>query len=140
MRNGVVLLTIAGLAACSGHNLDTPIKTCKAVMGTLAAGKELVWHGERQEEQKDVQLVVTLEFRFADQPADQVSQAVCIYGLSSPDLDYRLAMGEYSNVPTKMLVNGKPIPDWDLVQAINRATVDTAKAIGQETWQKLNRQ
>ncbi len=55
-------------------------------------------------------------------------------------MDYRNAMGEYANTPTSMMINGMPIPSNDLVQAVNRATADTANAIGQEAIQKLNGQ
>lgn len=141
MQKWLILAVLTGLfAGCSGHNLDSPIKTCKTVTAVLAGNKAVIWHGEQQTEQSGVQLQVTLDFRLEDQPETQLSQAVCIYGLSSENMDYRISMGEYSNVPTKLLINGQPIPDMDLVQAINRATVDTAKAIGQETLQKLNRQ
>lgn len=138
----LLAVTVAGiLAGCSGgHNLDSPIKTCKAVTAVLAGDKAVIWQGEQQTEQKGVHLQVTLDFSLAGQPPGEVSKAVCIYGLSSQDMDYRNAMGEYANTPSQMLVNGQPIPSNDLVQAVNRATADTAKAIGQEALQKINGQ
>lgn len=138
----LVAVTIASiLTGCSGgHNLDSPIKTCKAVTAVLAGDKSVVWHGEQQTEQKGVQLQVMLDFSLADQPQGQVSQAVCIYGLSSQDMDYRNAMGEYANTPNQMLINGQAIPSNDLVQAVNRATANTAQEIGQEVLQKINGQ
>lgn len=136
----LAIVAIAGvITGCSGgHNLDSPIKTCKAVTAVLAGGKGVVWQGEQQTEQKGVQLQVTLDFSLAGQPPGEVSQAVCIYGLSSPEMDYRNAMGEYANTPTAMMINGLPIPSSDLVQAVNRAAADTAQGIGQEAIQKLN--
>lgn len=141
MQKWLMLAVSTGLfAGCSGHNLDSPLKTCKTVTAVLAGNKAVIWHGEKQTEQSGVQLQVTLDFRLEDQPESQLSQAVCIYGLSSQDMDYRNAMGEYANVPTKLLINGQPIPERDLVQAINRATADTAKTLGEEALQKLNGQ
>lgn len=141
MRKLVIATILGIMAGCSGgHNLDSPIKTCKAVTAVLAGDKGVVWHGEQQAEQKGVQLQVTLDFSLVGQPQGEVSQAVCIYGLSSQDMDYRNAMGEYANTPTQMMINGMPIPSNDLVQAVNRATADTANAMGQEALQKINGQ
>jgi hypothetical protein len=141
MRKWLAISMMGVLTACSGgHNLDSPLKTCKAVTAVLAGNKAVVWQGEQQTEQKGVQLQVTLDFSLEGQPQGEVSQAVCIYGLSSQDMDYRNAMGEYANTPTQMMVNGMPIPSNDLVQAVNRATADTAQAIGQEALHKLNGQ
>ncbi|WMP17548.1 hypothetical protein [Thiothrix lacustris] len=136
----LVMVTIVGmLAGCSGgHGLDSPLKTCKAVTAALAGNKAVVWKEEQQTEQKGVQLQVTLEFILEGQPDTDVSQAVCVYGLSSTDMDYRNTMGEYTNTPTSMMINGMPIPASDLVQAVNRATADTAQGIGQDALQKLN--
>lgn len=141
MRKLVIATILGIMAGCSGgHNLDSPIKTCKAVTAVLAGDKGVVWHGEQQTEQKGVQLQVTLDFSLVGQPQGEVSQAVCIYGLSSQDMDYRNAMGEYANTPTQMMINGQPIPSNDLVQAVNRATADAANAMGQEALQKINGQ
>lgn len=134
----LVVMTVIVTACTGGHHLDSPLKTCKAVTVALAGGKGVVWHHEQQTEQQGVQLQVTLEFALEGQAADAVSQAVCIYGLSSGDPDYRNAMGEYTNVPTQMLINGMAIPASDLMQAINRATADTAKIIGQKAVQTIN--
>lgn len=139
MRRLVIVTIVGVLAGCSGgHGLDSPLKTCKAVTVALAGNKAVVWQAEQQSEQKGVQWQVTLDFILEGQPATDVSQAVCIYGLSSPDMDYRNTMGEYANTPTSMMINGMPIPPSDLVQAVNRATADTAQGIGQDALQKLN--
>ncbi|OQX04800.1 MAG: hypothetical protein BWK73_35225 [Thiothrix lacustris] len=139
MRKWIIVVITGILSACTGeHNLDSPLKTCKAVTVALAGDKQVVWHSEQQTEQTGVQLQVTLEFALEGQPGNEVSQAVCIYGLSSPDTDYRNAMGEYANTPTEMIINGMAIPASDLVQAINRATADTAKAIGQKAVEQIN--
>lgn len=121
-------LTLGILAGCSGgHPLDDPIKTCKAV--TLALTGDSVWHSEIQTEQKGVQLQVTLDFTVAGAAPGEMSQAVCIYGLSSQDMDYRNAMGEYANTPTSMVINGMPVPRDALMQAIDRATLDAASQL-----------
>ncbi len=139
MRRLVIVSLVSVLAGCSGgHGLDSPLKTCKAVTVALAGDKTVVWQSEQQTEQKGIQLQVTLNFNLADQHGDEVSQAVCIYGLSSPDMDYRNTMGEYANTPTTMMINGATIPANDLVQAVNRATADTAQGMGQEALHKLN--
>jgi len=139
MRKWIIVAVTGILSACTGgHNLDSPLKTCKAVTVALAGDKGVVWHREQQTEQTGVQLQVTLEFALEGQPGNAVSQAVCIYGLSSPDMDYRNAMGEYANTPTEMMINGMAIPASDLVQAINLATADTAKAIGQKAVEQIN--
>ena len=143
MRNyliiGSILLGSALLSACGNeHAFSSPITTCKAVTQVLAANKTVVWYGERQTEQKGVQLQVTVDFALQDQAANQVSQAVCVYGLSSQDMDYRNAMGEYANTPTRMLINGRAIPSNDLVQAVNRVTADVINAVSQNAAQQLN--
>lgn len=139
MRKWMIVAITGILSACTGgHNLDSPLKTCKAVTVALAGDKGVVWHSEQQTEQKGVQLQVTLEFALEGQPGNEASQAVCIYGLSSPDMDYRNAMGEYANTPTEMMINGMAIPTGDLVQAVNRATADTAKAMGQKAVETIN--
>jgi hypothetical protein len=126
----VVLLLLTG---CSGgHALDNPVKTCKAVTIALASDSGVVWHGEKQTEQKGVQLQVALDFTLVGQPAGDVSQSVCIYGLSSQDMDYRNTMGEYANTPTSMMINGMPVPENDLVQAVNKATADAARGLIQQ--------
>lgn len=121
------LLVIAGCTG--GHALDNPIKTCKAVTVVLAGERAVIWHAEKQTEQPGVQLQVTLDFSLAGQAPDQVSQVVCNYGLSSDNMDYRNTMGEYANTPTSLFINGMPVLSNDLVQAINRATADTAAQV-----------
>ncbi|MEN9501818.1 MAG: hypothetical protein RI964_1103 [Pseudomonadota bacterium] len=134
-----VLTSLSLLSACGNqHALSSPITTCKAVTQVLAGNKTVLWHGERQTEQKGEQLQVTLDFSLADQPPNAVSQAVCVYGLSSQDMDYRNAMGEYANTPTRMLINGRAIPSNDLVQAVNRVTADVINAVSQNAAQQLN--
>ncbi|HRJ52482.1 MAG TPA: hypothetical protein PLE99_06930 [Candidatus Thiothrix moscowensis] len=129
-----ISLTVGLLSACSGgHNLDNPIKTCKAITTVLAGDKSVVWHAEKQTEQQGSQLQVTLDFSLVGEPQGEVSQAVCIYAQSSQDMDYRNAMGEYANTPTSMLINGMPIPANDLVQAVNRATADTVHQVIQKS-------
>lgn len=141
MRKFISIAVLGLVAGCNGgHALDSPIKTCKAVTQVLAGDKPAIWHGEQQTEEKGVQLQVTLDFALTGQAEGQISKAICIYDLSSQDMDYRNAMGEYANTPTRMLVNGQAIPSNDLVQAVNRATADTANALGQQAIQKLNGQ
>ena len=99
-------LSLLAIAGCTGgHALDNPIKTCKAVTVVLAGDRAVVWHAEKQTEQPGVQLQVTLDFSLVGQAQGEVSQAVCNYGLSSQDMDYRNAMGEYANTPTTMPVS-----------------------------------
>jgi hypothetical protein len=130
MRKLCLMLFIDGLVACSGeHALDNPIKTCKTVTTVLAGDKGVIWQGEKQMEQKGVQLQVTLDFILVGQAPGEVSQAVCVFGQSSQDMDVRNTLGEYANTPTSMMINGMPIPTNDLVQAVNRATANTANSI-----------
>jgi len=130
MKKTAWVLIFAILAGCSGANgLDSPVKTCKAVTQALVGQGQVVWQTEQQTEQKGVQLQVTLEFTLAGQPAGETSQAVCIYRQNGQDQDYRSAMGEYVNTPSQIMVNGMPIPENDLVQAVNLATANAAKAV-----------
>ena len=134
-----VLTSLSLLSACGNqHALSSPITTCKAVTQVLAGNKTVLWYGEHQTEQKGVQLQVTVDFALQGQAANQVSQAVCVYGLSSQDMDYRNAMGEYANTPTSMSINGRAIPSNDLVQAVNRVTADVLNAVSQAAVQRLN--
>lgn len=133
MRKFVSITLLGLLAGCGGgHSLDSPVNTCKSVTQALAGNQAVVWHGEQQSEQKGSHLQVTLDFALGGQAAGEVSQAVCIYGLSSQDMDYRNAMGEYTNTPTRMLINGRAIPEMDLVQAVNLATGRAANEVGQQ--------
>ena len=133
MRKFAIMLSAGMMFGCSGgHDLDNPVKTCKAVTVALAGDKGVVWHSERQTEQAGEQMQVTLDFSLVGQTQGEVSQAVCIYGLSSHDMDYRNTYGEYTNTPTGMMINGMPIPENDLFQAVNRATVDAADKVLQQ--------
>ena len=127
-------MLLAGiLVGCSGgHDLDNPVKTCRSVAMALAGDKGIIWHSEKQTEQAGEHRQVTLEFSLVGQAQGEVSQAVCIYGLSSHDMDYRNTFGEYTNTPTGMMINGVPVPETDLFQAVNRATVDTANKVIQQ--------
>ena len=132
------LMGISGLLVACGndHAFSSPLTTCKAVTQVLAANKRVIFQGEQQTEQKGEQLQVALSFYLEGQSPNQLSQAICIYGLSSQDMDYRNAMGEYANTPTKMLINGSPIPARDIVQAVNRITADGINAILNQSLQK----
>ncbi len=49
MHRLAIVVIVGVMAGCSGgHNLDSPIKTCKAVTAVLAGDKGVVWHGEQQ--------------------------------------------------------------------------------------------
>lgn len=133
MHKFAIMLLISILAGCSGgHDLANPIKTCKAVTTALAGNRGIIWHSEKQSEQKGEQMQVTLEFSLVGQAQGDVSQAVCVYGLSSHDMDYRNTFGEYTNTPTGMTINGAAVPENDLFQAVNRATVDAANKVMQQ--------
>lgn len=140
MRKLAIILVTGMLVACSGgHNLDNPVKTCKAVTVALSGDKGIVWHAEKQTEQKGVQMQVILDFSLVGQEQGAVSQAVCTYGLSSQDMDYRNTFGEYANTPTGMTINGTPVPGNNLMQAVNRATVNTAKEVAEETRETIQK-
>ncbi len=141
MQKGWLLLSLSilsGLSACGKHDLSTPIKTCRSVMQALAGNQVIIWHGEQQTEQRGDQLIVNLDFKLQGQGPNDISKAVCTYGLSSQDADYRNAMGDYENVPSQLLINGKPIPRRDLAQAVNLATANTLNTMGQEAIQRGN--
>lgn len=141
MRKGWLLLSgMLSLlnAACGNHELSTPIKTCRSVMQALAGNQIIVWHGEQQTEQKANQLVVNLNFKLQGQGPDAISMAQCIYGSSSQDADYRNTFGEYENTPSQLMINGKPIPRRDLMQAVNLATANTLNTLSQEAIQRGN--
>lgn len=138
-----IAVVLGSLTACGQHGLDSPISTCKSVTTALAGGQELVWHKELQTEKSGEEIRVTLEVSLAGQAQTGVAQVVCIYGPNSDDMDYNNAFGDYANTPTTLLINGQPVPQGDLMQAVNLATVNTAKAISQDvaarTQDALNR-
>lgn len=137
MRRSIIISVCLGvLTACDGHNLDSAINTCKSVTEALAGDMVIVWQGERETEQAGEEKRVTLDFSLQGHEQAPISQAVCVYGLSSEDMDYRTAFGEYENAPSRMLVNGRPIPQGDLIQAVNLATANAAKAIGERAVQR----
>ena len=127
MRYVIGLLGLLTLSGCGSHALDTPVKTCKAVLQVLAGNRAIEFQRDFQTEEKAEQLDVILDFVL--QGENMTSQAICTYGLSSQDMDNRNAMGEYANTPTRMTINGKLIASRDLVQAVNRATAETVGLI-----------
>ncbi|RTZ63968.1 MAG: hypothetical protein DSZ29_06210 [Aquificaceae bacterium] len=113
------------LSACTGDDLDTPIKTCKAITAVLIHAQVPETVKATQKETGDVQ-VTTLDFNLSDEK--ETVNVVCSYKLAevgqeaSEDL-----FGKYERVPSKMVINGNNVVQKDLMRAINTATLQAGK-------------
>ena len=123
------LIMISGfcifLNACTGDDLDTPIKTCKAVTAVLINAQVPATVKATQQETGDMQ-VTTLDFNLSDEK--KPVNVVCSYKVAfvgqeaSSDL-----FGKFERVPSKMVINGNNVTQEDLIRAINSATLQAGK-------------
>ena len=113
------------LSACTGDDLDTPIKTCKAVTAVLINAQVPTTVKTVQKEAGDMQ-VTTLDFNLSDEK--KLVNVVCSYKATSVEQEESADLfGEFERVPSKMTINGNNVSREDLMRAINSATLQAGK-------------
>ncbi|MCK5812759.1 MAG: hypothetical protein KAH03_00805 [Cocleimonas sp.] len=138
MRQLVLLSSLCILTACSGDNLDSPIKTCQAVTAALLGTPLPATMQTRQHESSETQTVM-LDFQLSDEK--KTMNVVCTYktALVGEDSGVEL-IGKFERVPSGLIINGKNTPREALFKAINNATVTAGKKVAQETNEFLQKQ
>jgi hypothetical protein len=127
MRQIILLSGLCLLTACSGDNLDTPIKTCKSVASILL-GSHIPATVQEAQQQTDVAQTVILSFQLPNQNKD--TMVICNYSLApvGQETDEGL-FGKFERVPSAMQINGQTIPRQALFDAINQATVNAGRQV-----------
>ena len=123
------LIVISGfcvlLSACTGDDLDTPIKTCKAVTAVLINAQVPATVKATQQEKEGMQ-ITTLDFNLSDEK--KLVNVVCGYEVASEGQEESFDLfGEFERVPSKMTINGNNVSREDLIRAINSATLKAGK-------------
>ncbi|HIO92269.1 MAG TPA: hypothetical protein EYG68_05410 [Leucothrix mucor] len=134
MHKIILLSGLCLLTACSGDNLDTPIKTCKSVASVLLAAQIPATAQETQQQTSEAQVVV-LNFRLSDEQKDVTVN--CIYEPAAMGEDSNVDLfGEFERVPSKMTINGQVVPRRALFDAVNQATLNAGKQVAKDVNQK----
>ena len=132
MRQLVLLSSLCVLlSACSGNDLDSPVKTCQSVASILIGSALPSNIQATQKDNSDGQIVI-LAFQLSDEQREM--NVECRYELESAsggDSDTEL-FGKYEKVPSEMLINGQAVRRPDLIRAINSATVQAGKKVVKE--------
>ncbi len=130
MRQLVLLSSLCVLlSACSGNDLDSPVKTCQSVASILIGSALPSNIQATQKDNSDGQIVI-LAFQLSDEQREM--NVECRYELESGgDSDTEL-FGKYEKVPSGMLINGQAVRRPDLIRAINSATVKAGKKVVKE--------
>jgi len=127
MRLLILCTSLCVLSACSGNNLDNPVKTCKAVTAVLL-GSPIPTTVQETQQQTDDQQVVTLNFQLLD--AKKEVTAVCSYKPALVGEDSGVGLfGEFERVPSSVVINGQSVPKRSLFDAINQATLNAGSEV-----------
>ncbi len=125
MRPLLLLTSLSLLSACSGDNLDSPIKTCKEVT-TVLLGTQLPSTMQTREHQSDEAQTVVLDFQLSDQK--KTMNVVCTYKTApASDESGEALFGKFERVPSGVLINGKSTSRESLINAIHQATASAGK-------------
>ncbi len=131
MRNLILLGSLCVLSACTGDDLDTPIKTCQSVTTSLL-GTQLPENLQARKHETDKVQTVVLDFRLADKQKNM--NVVCTYNLAPVGEDSDIALfGKFERTPSAVLINGKSTSRENLFNAINQATISAGKKAIKET-------
>lgn len=130
MHKILLLSGLCLLTACSGDNLDTPIKTCKSVTSVLI-GEKIPATTEETQQQTDETQTVTLSFQLSDEKKN--IKAVCTYKTATVGEDSEVELfGKFERVPSKVTINGQVIPQRTLFDAINQAMLNAGSQVAKE--------
>jgi hypothetical protein len=130
MRQIILLSGLCLLTACSGDNLDTPIKTCKSVASVLL-GSQIPATVQEAQQQTDAAQTVILSFQLSDQKKDIM--VICGYSPApvGQEADEGL-FGKFERVPSSMQINGQAVPRQALFDAVNQATVNAGRQVAKD--------
>jgi hypothetical protein len=130
MRQLLLLSGLCLLSACSGDNLDTPIKTCKAV-ASVVLGYQIPATTQEKQQKSDKKQMITLSFQAADEK--QAVNVACTYKLALVGEDSEVELfGQFERVPSIMIINGQSVPQRTLFDAINQATVNAGRQVAKD--------
>lgn len=134
MRKILLLSGLCLLTACSGDNLDTPIKTCKSVTSVLLGTQIPATVQETQQQTDEIQTVI-LNFQLSDEKKN--IKAVCTYKTAAVGEDSEVELfGKFERVPSKVTINGQVVPQRTLFDAINQATVNAGSQVAKDVNKK----
>ncbi len=134
MHKILLLSSLCLLTACSGDNLDTPIKTCKSVAFVLL-GAQVPANVQETQQQTDEIQTVTLNFQLSDEKKN--IKAICTYKKAPVGEDSGVELfGQFERVPSKMTINGQAVPQRALFDAINQATVNAGRQVAKDVNKK----
>ena len=118
------------LSACTGDDLDTPIKTCKAVTAILINAQVPATVKAIQKEAEGMQ-ITTLNFNLSDEK--KLVNVVCSYKAASEGQEESFDLfGDFERVPSKVTINGNNVPRENLIRAINSATLQAGKKVAKD--------
>jgi hypothetical protein len=130
MRQFILFSSLCLLSACSGDNLDTPIKTCKAVTSVLLGAKIPTTVQETQQ-QTDEKQVVNLSFQGSDQKRE--ININCTYKRAAVGEDSEVELfGKFERTPSLVTINGQSVPRRALFDAINQATLNAGRDVAKD--------
>ncbi|MCK5918858.1 MAG: hypothetical protein KAG34_10545 [Cocleimonas sp.] len=134
MRKILLLSGLCLLAACSGDNLDTPIKTCKSISSVLL-GSDIPATVQETQQQTDETQTVTLNFQLSDEKKN--IKTICTYKTAATGEESGVELfGKFERVPSKMTINGQAVPQRALFDAINKATLNAGRQVAKDVNQK----
>jgi len=134
MHKILLLSGLCLLTACSGDNLDTPIKTCKSVASVLLGTQIPATIQEAQQETSESQTVI-LSFELSDEK--KKTTAICNYKIAPTGGDSGVELfGKFERVPSRMTINGQVVPQRTLFDAINQATVNAGRQVAKDVNKK----
>lgn len=133
MRQFILLSGLCLLSACSGDNLDSPIKTCKSVTSVLL-GTQIPTTVQESQQQANEKQIVNLKFQLSDQKRQM--DVNCTYNPATVGEDSEVELfGKFERTPSLVTINGQSVPRRALFNAINQATVNA----GQEVVKDVNK-
>lgn len=128
--SGICLL----LSACSSETNLQHVPFCQALTANLLGSpRDIAWQDTRKEMHGYDDLKVNLTFHA---PGKEDMRAVCFYEYTAPDetaLTLANPLSGYATSPYKMTLNGRPVPNQDLVNAMNHVMRDTGKKIVEDS-------
>jgi hypothetical protein len=130
MRQLILLSSLCVLSACSGDNLDTPIKTCKSVTSVLL-GTQIPASVQETQQQTDEKQIVSLNFKLSDEKRE--INVHCTYKPAAVGEDSGVELfGTFERTPSIVTINGQSVPRRTLFNAVNQATLNAGRQVAKE--------
>ena len=129
-----IACTTVLLTGCSGPQEDVRITFCKNLATELLQpGTQLQWHDSDQQIKGHEPAAITVHLETTDQAGQpQAMQATCFYRYEAVDdnaMNLSNPLSAYASVPFKMTLNGRPVAETKLHEAILVAQLATGKAV-----------